>query len=264
MYSACIMMWGQSREGGELCLVSQNVNLRLKVAGALEVWCKFGQGQRNALPVGLVVLWDPLGLEVPSLTARKKSATGWFIYAAQCLSWCFNMQWDGKWRACNGHVASHCHNMTTKANVTCTWACCRIACACASWGDTTGPFRESPPYWNWGQWEGGVSPPLQDFPNVKKFNHTAPPCGCGTTPHWEKPSCVWYMCVCVSGLTGSINKVPGGPGIPSAPARPGRPGGPWEEQTGKWTMYVCGCISVQVCVYVRGRGSKCREKHPII
>lgn len=35
---------------------------------------------------------------------------------------------------------------------------------------------------------------MQDFPNVMKFNHTAPPCGHATTPHWEK---VCRVCLCV-------------------------------------------------------------------
>lgn len=63
-----------SMQNGEvsLCLGRQNVKLSLKVAGALEVRCKFGQDQ-SALPMGLVALLDPLDLGVPSVTAGRKT-----------------------------------------------------------------------------------------------------------------------------------------------------------------------------------------------
>lgn len=56
-----------------------------------------------------------------------------------------------------------------------TWACCSIACACASCGDTTGPFWESPLYWNWR---------VNTAMKVRLgFCHTAPSCGHAIESH---------------------------------------------------------------------------------
>lgn len=64
------------RRAWSLCLVKHNVKWKWKVAGACEGRGKKGQGQRSALPVGLVALQDPVDLEVPSVTAGIKTQLG--------------------------------------------------------------------------------------------------------------------------------------------------------------------------------------------
>lgn len=51
-----------------------------------------------------------------------------------------------KWRKATDVVQLR---LSAKDNLGLTLVCCKMAWACASWAETTGPFWESPPYWNW-------------------------------------------------------------------------------------------------------------------
>lgn len=86
-------------------------------------------------------------------TDRDKNTPLWFIYGKSESFWSLiyknGLHTGGNDNVVITDVLKWEDVAIVCVSVLCTWACCRIACACASCGDTTGPFWESPPYWNW-------------------------------------------------------------------------------------------------------------------
>lgn len=84
------------------------------------------------------------------------------------------------------------------ASLNYTLACCNIACAWACWGDTTGPFWESPPNWNWRQWQAEVTTHCR-FPKHKASSVTQPPLVVLLLHHmWKKCTPCAFVWACFS------------------------------------------------------------------